>query len=60
MKVLLHVNYCEGQGKLDQLFELAKTYGYDGVELRWKYRFDDMDQAQYQKKIAAVCFIIQT
>jgi sugar phosphate isomerase/epimerase len=54
MKVLLHVNYCEGQGKLDQLFELAKTYGYDGVELRWKYRFDDMDQAQYQKKIAAL------
>jgi sugar phosphate isomerase/epimerase len=52
MKVLLHVNYCEGQGKLDELFALAHKYSYDGVELRWKYKFDDMNQQEYQDKVA--------
>jgi len=52
MKVLLHVNYYEGPGKLDKLFQLAKRNGYDGIELRWKYRFDDMTQEQYQEKTA--------
>ena len=39
MKILLHVNYYEGKGRLRSLFELASQYGYDGVELRWKYAF---------------------
>ncbi|MCF6174273.1 MAG: sugar phosphate isomerase/epimerase [Victivallaceae bacterium] len=52
MKVLMHVNYYEGAGKLDKLFKLAEDNFYDGVELRWKYRFDDMTQIQYQEKVA--------
>ena len=51
MKVLLHVNYYEGAGKLDTLFNLAKINGCDGVELRQKYRFPDMNQVQYQDKV---------
>jgi sugar phosphate isomerase/epimerase len=51
MKVLLHVNYYEGANKLDELFRIAQKFGYDGVELRWKYRFDDMNQQEYQNKL---------
>lgn len=54
MKVLLHVNYYEGPGKLDELFRIADLYGYDGVELRRKYNFNDMTQAEYEKKVAAL------
>lgn len=53
MKVLLHVNYFEGEGKLDALFDLALENGYNGVELRKVYRFSDMTQEQYKKKLAA-------
>ena len=52
MKTLLHVNYHEGAGRLDNLFKIASKYGYDGVELRWRYRFTDYDQASYQAKVA--------
>ena len=52
MKVLLHVNYFEGPGKLDTLFKLAKINGYNGVELRRKYHFQDMSQSEYLAKIA--------
>ncbi len=52
MKTLLHVNYYEGPGKLDRLFKLAQENFYDGVELRWKYRYDDMSQTEYQEKVA--------
>lgn len=51
MKTLLHVNYYEGEGRLDELFRIANMYGYDGVELRWKYVFADYDQASYQQKV---------
>lgn len=51
MKVLLHVNYFEGPGKLDTLFKLAKINGYDGVELRQKYSFQDMSQNEYLAKV---------
>jgi sugar phosphate isomerase/epimerase len=51
MKVYLHVNYYEGPGKYDKLFEIADKYGYDGIELRWKYSYNDMDQTAYQQKI---------
>jgi len=54
MKVLLHVNYYEGAGKIDELFRIARKFGYDGVELRWKYRFDDMNQEEYQNKLIAL------
>ena len=54
MKTLLHVNYYEGAGKMDELFRIADKFGYDGVELRWKYRFDDMNQKEYQNKVAAL------
>jgi len=54
MKVLLHVNYYEGGGRLRALFELASQHGYDGVELRWKYAFDDFTQVAYQKEVAAL------
>lgn len=54
MKVLLHVNYYEGAGKMDELFRIADKFGYDGVELRWKYKFDDMNQEEYQNKVAAL------
>lgn len=54
MKILLHVNYHEGAGRLRNLFKLAADNGYDGVELRWKYRFPDMDQATYQTEVAAL------
>jgi len=54
MKVLLHVNYYEGPGKIDELFRIAQKFGYDGVELRWKYKFDDMNQMEYQNKVAAL------
>ncbi|MDD2479018.1 MAG: sugar phosphate isomerase/epimerase [Victivallaceae bacterium] len=54
MKVLLHVNYYEGAGKLNEVFALARKNGYDGIELRWKYRFDDMTQAEYQNRVAAL------
>lgn len=53
MKVLLHVNYYEGPGeKLERLFRLAADNGCDGVELRWRYRFDDRTQAEYQQTVA--------
>ena len=51
MKVYLHVNYHEGPGKYDDLFKIADMNGYDGIELRWKYAYDDMDQAAYQRKV---------
>lgn len=52
MKVLLHVNYHEGPGKmLEELFALAERNGCDGVELRWKYRFDDRTQAEYREEV---------
>lgn len=52
MKVLLHVNYLEGDGdKLAQLFRLAADNGCDGVELRWKYRFADRSQAEYRETV---------
>ena len=54
MKVLLHVNYYEGPGKMDELFRITQKFGYDGVELRWKYKFDDMNQQEYQNKIIAL------
>lgn len=54
MKVLLHVNYYEGAGKLDELFRIAHKFAYDGVELRWKYQFDDMNQDEYRNKLVAL------
>jgi sugar phosphate isomerase/epimerase len=54
MKVLLHVNYYEGAACLDELFRIADKFGYDGVELRWKYAFPDMNQEEYQAKVAAL------
>jgi sugar phosphate isomerase/epimerase len=54
MKVLLHVNYHEGKGRLRRLFELASQYGYDGVELRWKYAFDDFNQNTYLQEVATL------
>ncbi|MFA6714185.1 MAG: TIM barrel protein [Victivallales bacterium] len=54
MKVLLHVNYYEGPGRLDELFRIADKFGYDGVELRWKYRFSDMNQDEYRNKLVAL------
>jgi len=54
MKVLLHVNYYEGLGKLEESFRIANKFGYDGIELRWKYKFDDMNQMEYQNKVAAL------
>lgn len=52
MNILLHVNYHEGPGKLQKLFETAVKYGYNGVELRGKYTQNDMDQAQYRAAVA--------
>ncbi len=54
MKALLHVNYHEGERKLRELFELAYRFGYDGVELRWKYQFPDLDQSGYRNLVAAL------
>lgn len=54
MKVLLHVNYYEGRERLRALFELADLHKYDGVELRWKYAFDDFTQVAYQQEVAAL------
>ena len=54
MKILLHVNYFEKEEKLNEVFSLARKNGYDGIELRWKYRFADMNQAQYQNRVAAL------
>ncbi len=51
MKTLLHVNYYEGAGRLDELFCIADRFGYDGVELRWKYVFPDYTQDAYQQKV---------
>lgn len=51
MKFYLHVNYYEGEGKLKKLFKIAEMNGYDGVELRGKYKFQDMNQSQYQEKV---------
>ncbi len=53
MKTLLHVNYFEGKGRLQEFLDLALKYGYNGVELRWKYRYDDMTQEDYRKFMAA-------
>lgn len=52
MKILLHVNYCEGRGRLPELLAMAVSLGYDGVELRWKYAFDDLTQDEYQQRVA--------
>ena len=52
MKTLLHVNYFEGKGRLQEFLDLALKAGYNGIELRWKYRFDDMTQAEYTNMIA--------
>ncbi len=52
MKILLHVNYCEGRGRLPELLAMAVRLGYDGVELRWKYAFDDLTQEEYQQRVA--------
>ncbi|MDD5599957.1 MAG: TIM barrel protein, partial [Victivallaceae bacterium] len=46
--------YCEGPGTLDELFRIADKFGYDGVELRWKYRFPDMNQHEYRNKLVAL------
>jgi len=54
MKIILHVNYHEGPGKLDGLIGLALKYGYDGVELRGKYRFPDMTQKEYMNHVAGL------
>lgn len=54
MKVLLHVNYHERPGGLDELFEIANEFDYNGVELRWKYGFDDMNQKEYQEKVLSL------
>lgn len=53
MKTLLHVNYYEGNGKLDEFLKIVNRFGYDGMELRAKYRYGDMDQSMFRKKIAA-------
>ena len=53
MKTLLHVNYFEGKGRLREFLDLVLNAGYDGMELRWKYRYDDMTQEEYQKFLAA-------
>ena len=55
MEILLHVNYLEGDGNaLERLFRLAADNGCDGVELRWRYRYQDRTQAQYQETVAAL------
>lgn len=54
MKTYLHVNYWEGAGKLDTLFEIADMNGYNGVELRYEYAFPDMTQEQYLGKVIAL------
>ncbi len=51
MKLLLHVNYCEGEGKLEEFFALADRLGVDGVELRMRYKFKDMTQEQYRARV---------
>ena len=48
MNVLLHVNYYEGPGRLQEFLNTAVKYGYNGVELRGKYTQGDMDQTQYR------------
>lgn len=48
MDILLHVNYHEGPGRLQEFLNTAVKYGYNGVELRGKYSSGDMDQAQYR------------
>ena len=53
MKTLLHVNYFEGKRRLEEFLDLSLKAGYDGVELRWQYKFDDMTQEEYQNRIAA-------
>ena len=52
MKVLLHVNYWEGEGRLERLLKLADSLPYDGIEFRAKYRFADLTQQQYQDRLA--------
>ena len=55
MKVLMHVNYCEGPGKLESCFALADRFGYSGIEFRWRYQFKDLEnQEQYKAKIASL------
>lgn len=54
MKTYLHVNYWEGEGKLDTLFEIADMNRYDGVELRSIYHCKDMTQKEYQEKVIAL------
>ena len=54
MKTYMHVNYWEGEGKLDTLFEIAELNGYDGVELRSIYHLKDMNQEQYQGKLVSL------
>ena len=54
MKTYIHVNYWEGAGKLDTLFEIADMNNYDGVELRYKYAFPDLTQDQYLDKVIAL------
>ena len=52
MKVLLHVNYCEGEGRLEEMIKLADSLPCDGIEFRMKYRFKDLTQQQYQERLA--------
>lgn len=52
MKVLLHVNYCEGEGRLEEMLKLADSLPCDGIEFRAKYRFNDLTQQQYQDRLA--------
>ncbi len=54
ISVFLHVNYWEGAGKIDTLFKIADMNKYDGVELRWKYAFDDLNQEEYLSKVAVL------
>ena len=55
MKVLMHVNYCEGPGTLDTCFARADRFGYAGIELRWRYQFKDLEnQDQYKAKVAGL------
>lgn len=52
--IIMHINYCEQGQSLEQVFKVATTIGYDGVEFRRFKNVYGLDQKAYLETIAAL------
>lgn len=50
--IIMHINYCEQGQSLEQVFKVATSIGYDGVEFRRYKPVYGLDQKAYLETIA--------